>query len=144
LRQPETAQRPRKGAKPISWLIRVIHSFRKPPGVQYRLSAALLRMTTVRLSRDLAEQGYSYAEMARMARNAELVRIRLGAYGPRPEPALDPRFAHRQLLEGTLGQSSGSRPTASPMVRWVWAELYTPAPLIERLHRAFACGLRTA
>jgi hypothetical protein len=63
-------------------------------------------MTDVRLSRQLAEQGYSYAEMARMTRNAELVRIRRGAYAPPPGSTLDPRIAHRLLLEATLGQSS--------------------------------------
>ena len=37
-------------------------------------------MTAVRLSRELAEEGYSYAEMARLTRAAELVRVRRGAY----------------------------------------------------------------
>ena len=64
-------------------------------------------MTPVRLSKDLAEQGYSYAEMARMTRDAELVRVRRGAYAPPDESALDPRVAHLRLLEATVGQSSG-------------------------------------
>lgn len=63
-------------------------------------------MTTVRLSKNLAEQGYSYAEMARMTRSAELVRVRRGAYAPPDESALDPRVAHLRLLEATVGQSS--------------------------------------
>ena len=62
-------------------------------------------MTTVRLSRDLAEQGYTYAEMTRMVRDAELVRVRRGAYADR-EPPLDPRLAHLQLLEATVAQSA--------------------------------------
>ena len=62
-------------------------------------------MTTVRLSRDLAEQGYTYAEMTRMVRNAELVRVRRGAYAD-PQPPLDPRVAHLQLLEATVAQSA--------------------------------------
>lgn len=63
-------------------------------------------MTSVRLSKDLAEQGYSYAEMARLARSAELVRVRRGAYAAAGGADLDPRVAHLQLLEATVGQSS--------------------------------------
>jgi hypothetical protein len=62
-------------------------------------------MRTVKLSKELVEQGYSYMELARMARRAELVRIRRGAYTD-PEPPLDPRVAHLQLLEATLAQSA--------------------------------------
>ena len=62
-------------------------------------------MTTVRLSKDLVEQGYSYMELARMARKAELVRVRRGAYAD-PEPSLDPRVAHLRLLEATVAQSA--------------------------------------
>ena len=61
-------------------------------------------MSIVRLSRDLAEQGYSYAEMARMTREASLVRVRRGAYVAASDQALDPRVAHLQLLEATVGQ----------------------------------------
>ncbi len=63
-------------------------------------------MTTVRLSKHLAEQGYSYAELARLTRNAELVRVRRGAYAPPDDSGLDPRVAHLRLLEATVGQSS--------------------------------------
>ena len=63
-------------------------------------------MTSVRLSKHLVEQGYSYAEMARMAQTAELVRVRRGAYAPPDESALDPRVAHLRLLEATVAQSS--------------------------------------
>ena len=30
------------------------------------------------------------------------------------------------------------------VVRWVWADLYTPAQLLDRLNRAFARGRRSA
>ncbi|HZA71396.1 MAG TPA: type IV toxin-antitoxin system AbiEi family antitoxin domain-containing protein [Propionibacteriaceae bacterium] len=63
-------------------------------------------MSTVRLSRDLAEQGYTYAELARMTRHAELVRVRRGTYVAASEQAIDPRVAHLQLLEATAAQSS--------------------------------------
>src|SRR5918995_2173465 len=63
-------------------------------------------VSTVRLSRDLAEQGYTYAELARMTRHAELVRVRRGAYVAASEQAIDPRVAHLQLLEATAAQSS--------------------------------------
>ena len=63
-------------------------------------------MTNVKLSRDLASQGYSYAEMAAMTRRSELVRVRRGAYATPSDEPLDPRVAHRQLLEATVGQSS--------------------------------------
>ena len=60
----------------------------------------------MQLSRQLTDQGYTYAEMARMTRNAELVRVRRGAYAPAGETQADPRLAHLQLLEATVGQSS--------------------------------------
>lgn len=63
-------------------------------------------MNSVTLTRDLIEQGYTYDELARRARRAELVRIRRGAYALPPKNPLDPRVAHLQLLEATVGQSS--------------------------------------
>jgi hypothetical protein len=63
-------------------------------------------MTNVKLSKDLASQGYTYTEMAQLTRKAELVRIRRGAYVGAAEQPVDPRVAHRQLLEATVGQSS--------------------------------------
>ncbi len=63
-------------------------------------------MDKVQLSRQLTEQGYTYAEMARMTRNAELVRIRRGAYVAAGETQTNPRLAHLQLLEATVRQSS--------------------------------------
>jgi hypothetical protein len=63
-------------------------------------------MTSVKLSKDLASQGYSYTEMAQLSRRAELVRIRRGAYVEPTEQPVDPRVAHLQLLEATVGQSS--------------------------------------
>ena len=30
------------------------------------------------------------------------------------------------------------------VVRWVWAELFEPAAMLDRLHRAFARGRRAA
>lgn len=63
-------------------------------------------MTTIKLSRDLADEGYTYAELARMTRDATLVRVRRGAYAAPTETDLDPRVAHLQLLEATVAQSS--------------------------------------
>lgn len=63
-------------------------------------------MTNVKLSKNLASQGYTYPEIAQLARKAELVRVRRGAYVAAPEQSLDPRVAHLQLLEATVGQSS--------------------------------------
>ena len=63
-------------------------------------------MNRVRLAKDLLEQGYTYDELARRARGAELVRVRRGAYATPQEEPLDPRVAHLQLLEATVGQSS--------------------------------------
>lgn len=63
-------------------------------------------MSVVKLSRDLAEQGYTYAELARMTRDAQLVRVRRGAYAAASEGPLDPRVAHLRLLEATTAQSS--------------------------------------
>jgi hypothetical protein len=55
---------------------------------------------SVSLSRDLSVQGYTYAEMARLARGGELTRIRRGAYAKERE--LDAHLAHRQLLLATV------------------------------------------
>lgn len=63
-------------------------------------------MTAVRLSKDLTEQGYTYAELARLTRDAALVRVRRGAYAAPPAAELDPRVAHLQLLEASVAQSS--------------------------------------
>lgn len=64
-------------------------------------------MTNVRLSKDLLEQGYSYAELTRMTRDAQLVRVRRGAYANGDgADDLDPRVAHLRLLEATVGQCS--------------------------------------
>ena len=63
-------------------------------------------MNRVRLTKDLLEQGYTYDELARRARGAELVRVRRGAYATRSEQLVDPRVAHLHLLEATVGQSS--------------------------------------
>ena len=63
-------------------------------------------MSAVRLSKDLTEQGYTYAELARMTRDAALVRVRRGAYAAPAGAELDPRVAHLQLLEATVAQSS--------------------------------------
>lgn len=63
-------------------------------------------MDRIQLSKDLTEQGYSYAEIARKARRAELVRVRRGAYADPPESELRPRAMHLRLLAATLGQSS--------------------------------------
>lgn len=63
-------------------------------------------MTAVRLSKDLIEQGYTYAELARMTRDADLVRVRRGAYAAASEEPVDPRVAHLRLLEATAAQSS--------------------------------------
>lgn len=59
-------------------------------------------MSSVRLARELCESGYSYAEQARLTRTAQLHRLRRGAYSE-ADPGLDPRVAHLQLLEATVG-----------------------------------------
>ena len=66
-------------------------------------------MNRVRLTKDLLEQGYTYDELARRARGAELVRIRRGAYATRSEQLLDARVAHLHLLEATVGQCDRAR-----------------------------------
>ena len=63
-------------------------------------------MTVVRLSKDLAEEGYSYAEMVRMTRAAELVRVRRGAHAVPADEPLSPRATHLRLLAATVGQTS--------------------------------------
>lgn len=63
-------------------------------------------MTAVRLSRELAEEGYTYAEMSRMTRAAELVRVCRGAYALPADEPLSPRANHLRLLAATVGHTS--------------------------------------
>ncbi len=59
-------------------------------------------MGDVRLTRDLAAQGYSRGELARLVRSGDLRHVRRGAYA---DPAArDPRAEHLLLLEATLAQ----------------------------------------
>ena len=58
-------------------------------------------MSEVQLTRDLVRQGFSGAEVARMTRAAELVRIRRGAYGSAGFDA-DARATHRRLIQATM------------------------------------------
>lgn len=61
-------------------------------------------MPRITLSRDLAADGFSPGELARMTRNGELVHLRRGAYAEPVEGELDPRVAHLRLLEATVPQ----------------------------------------
>jgi hypothetical protein len=59
-------------------------------------------MSRVSLSRDLAADGFSPGELARLTRSGELVHLRRGTYAQPAEGELDPRTAHLQLLEATV------------------------------------------
>jgi len=61
-------------------------------------------MSRITLSRDLAADGFSPGELARMTRTGELVHLRRGAYAEPADDELDPRAAHLQLLEATVPQ----------------------------------------
>lgn len=61
-------------------------------------------MTRVSLRRDLATDGFSTDDIARMTRNGELVHLRRGAYAEPAEPDLDPRLAHLRLIAATIPQ----------------------------------------
>ncbi len=62
-------------------------------------------VNTVSLARDLAAQGLSPDEIARLSRTGELERVRRGAYAPRTTVA-DDRERHRLLVEATVRQTS--------------------------------------
>jgi hypothetical protein len=61
-------------------------------------------MNGISLRRDLAADGYTSDDLARMTRAGELVRVRRGAYADPPGRDLDPRVAHLRLLEATMAQ----------------------------------------
>lgn len=61
-------------------------------------------MSRITLSRDLAADGFSPGELARMTRAGELVHLRRGAYAEPTGRVLDPRAAHLRLLEATMPQ----------------------------------------
>jgi hypothetical protein len=68
--------------------------------------AWLTRMTRVRLTRELAADGFSPTELSALRRSGTLHRVRRGAYADSPEPLTDPVDRHRMLLEATVLQLS--------------------------------------
>lgn len=61
-------------------------------------------MSPITSSRDLAADGFSSSELARMVRAGELVRVRRGAYATPGDGELDSRAAHLRLLHATMPQ----------------------------------------
>lgn len=62
-------------------------------------------MSELKFSKDLAADGFTYPEMARMARSGQLERIRRGAYVLPSDDERQAGMAHRLLIEATVGQS---------------------------------------
>ena len=62
-------------------------------------------MDEIRFTTDLMAEGWTSAEIARLARQGELKRIRRGAYEPPPEAELDHRESHRRLIAATIRQT---------------------------------------
>jgi hypothetical protein len=59
-------------------------------------------MSGIRLSRDLAADGFGPGELARMVSAGEMIHLRRGAYAVPVTSQPDPRVAHLQLLEATV------------------------------------------
>jgi hypothetical protein len=83
-------------------------------------------MDQIKLTAEMLAEGWSSAELDRMARSGEVQRIRRGAYDW--APAGSPDHALRDL--------------GWQIVRWIWEDLYHPEELRHRLERAFERGLR--
>jgi hypothetical protein len=63
-------------------------------------------MDQIKLTAELLAEGWSPAELDRMARSGELQRIRRGAYECVPARSLERRDEHRRLIQATLRQTS--------------------------------------
>ena len=63
-------------------------------------------MSSISLSHELIAEGYTYRDVARLARNGGLQRVRRGAYATGPTFPGEVRDVHRALIEATLRQSS--------------------------------------
>jgi hypothetical protein len=62
-------------------------------------------MNYIRFTTDLMAQGWSSNEIARLARQGELTRIRRGAYEPPSEAELNQRESHKRLIAATIRQT---------------------------------------
>ena len=90
-----------------------------------------MRVPDPQLAASLHREGFSYAELARLAESGQLIRVRRGAYAH--QAATDPVEVHRQLVGGTLPQLLGdavvSHVSAAALHRLpVWPED------LERVH----------
>jgi len=63
-------------------------------------------MNQIKLTAELLAEGWSSAELERMARSGELQRIRRGAYEFAPARSLERRDQHRRLIAATLRLTS--------------------------------------
>jgi len=63
-------------------------------------------MNQIKLTGELLAEGWSPAELERMARSGKLQRIRRGAYELAPAKSLERRDQHRRLIAATLRQTS--------------------------------------
>ena len=63
-------------------------------------------MDEIKLTAELLADGWSSAELSRMARLGEVQRIRRGAYECAPTRSLDRRDQHRRLIAATVRQTS--------------------------------------
>jgi hypothetical protein len=63
-------------------------------------------MDQIKLTAELLADGWSPAELDRMARSGELQRIRRGAYECAPTRSFERRDEHRRLIQATLRQTS--------------------------------------
>jgi predicted transcriptional regulator of viral defense system len=63
-------------------------------------------MDQIKLTAELLADGWSPAELDRLARSGELQRIRRGAYECGPARSLERRDQHRLLIQATLRQTS--------------------------------------
>jgi hypothetical protein len=66
----------------------------------------LAPMDQIKLTAELLAEGWSFAELDRMARSGQVQRIRRGAYECAPARSLERRDQHRRLIQATLRQTS--------------------------------------
>jgi hypothetical protein len=84
----------------------VVHRFGNPYGRGGLARVGFSAMDQIKLTAELLAEGWSPAELERMARSGDVQRIRRGAYECAPAKSVERREQHHRLIMATLRQTS--------------------------------------
>ena len=83
-----------------------VHRFFERSGPVGPAKVGFASMDQIKLTAEMLADGWSPAELDRMARSGKVQRIRRGAYDWAPAQSLDRRELHRRLIAATVRQTS--------------------------------------